>query len=74
MGQPAADAAAPAATPAPTPAASQRASAAQGMRTPFGYVKGAICVEPPKRQRTGGSSGRPKSPVPPAVQANLAPE
>jgi len=27
-----------------------------GVRTPFGYVKGAICVEPPKRQRTNNSS------------------
>lgn len=26
------------------------------VRTPFGYVKGAICVEPPKRQRTNNSS------------------
>jgi len=73
MGQPTADAAAPAATPVPTPGASPRASNAQGMRTPFGYVKGAICVEPPKRQRTGGSSGPPKSSAPPVVQANPAP-
>ena len=41
-------------------------SPAQSVRTPFGYVKGAICVEPPKRQRTGGNSSSLKSPKPTA--------
>jgi len=56
------DGATAAAAPAAAPAASVPTSPAQSMRTPFGYVKGAICVEPPKRQRTGGSTYTPRSP------------
>ena len=36
--------------PAAEPPAAPRSQTVQ--RTPNGYVKGAICIEPPKRQRT----------------------
>ena len=46
-----------AAAPAASPKAASRSvaspsSSAGSIKVPFGYVKGAICIEPPKRSRT----------------------
>uniref|UniRef100_A0A7S3BYN2 Uncharacterized protein n=1 Tax=Haptolina ericina TaxID=156174 RepID=A0A7S3BYN2_9EUKA len=55
-------------------AAPMAANPGMSVRTPFGYVRGAICVEPPKRQRTNQSSTPTASPRPgKAASAPMAP-